>query len=119
VRESDPNKRDSVTPVGYPMNWTALFTPVITVSCAKSTMPASTSCVVSATLSGIPVPAANITITAWDWGDGTAGATGAGFVNQSHPYAASRAAGGHHVTVSATVPGGSAVGTGTGTAVVR
>ena len=119
VRESDPNKRDSVTPVGYPMNWTAPFTPVITVSCAKSTRPASSSCVVSATLSGMPVPAANITITAWDWGDGTAGATGAGFVNQSHPYAAPRAAGGHHVTVSATVPGGSAVGTGTGTAVVR
>jgi len=119
VRESDPNKRDSVTPVGYPMNWTAPFTPVVTVSCAKSTMPASTSCVVSATLSGMPVPAANITITAWDWGDGTAGATGVGFVDQSHPYAAPRAAGGHHVTVSATVPGGSAVGTGTGAAIVR
>jgi hypothetical protein len=98
---------------------TAPFTPVITVSCANAPMPASSSCVVSASLSGVPVPAANIMITAWDWGDGTAGATGAGFVNQSHPYAVPRTAGGHHVIVSATVPGGIAVGTGTGTAVVR
>jgi hypothetical protein len=119
VRESDPYKKPSVTPVGYPMTMTAPFTPVITVSCANAPMPASSSCVVSATLSGVPVPAANITITAWDWGDGTAGATGAGFVKQSHPYAAPRAAGGHHVTVSASVPGGSAVGTGTGTAILR
>jgi hypothetical protein len=117
VRESDPNRKESVTLVGYPSIVTAPFTPVITVSCANATMPASSSCVVSATLSGMPVPAANITITAWDWGDGTAGATGAGFVNQSHRYAAPRAAGGHRVIVWATVPGGIAAGT--GTAVVR
>ena len=119
VRQSDRNKYAAQTPVGYPMTMTAPFTPLITVTCANATMPASSSCVVSAALSGTPVPAANTTITAWDWGDGTAGATGAGFVNQSHTYAATRAAGGHHVIVSATVPGGSVVGTGTGTAVVQ
>jgi len=98
--------------------------PVITVNCGTATLGATppanrTTCNVSATLGGTPIQANLITITAWGWGDNTAGATGTGAVIQSTTYTATSGAGGYHVVVSATVPGGSGAGIGTGIAVVQ
>ena len=103
------------TPVGVPAYLMPGPAPVVTVTCAGQAR--STACLVSATLNDVPVPVGNITITSWDWGDGTMGATGTGseFVSQSRTYAATKRADGYRITVAATVAGSGRPATGSTT----
>jgi hypothetical protein len=84
-------------------------TPVVTVSCAQQTAPPVTAhCVVSATLSGSPVPSGNITGATWDFGG--AGVTTASGNEGDHTYTGPAT---YQVLVSnVTVTGTSKKGTG-------
>lgn len=92
--------------------------PDITVNCGTVTRPGSTTCAVSAKLSGVTVAAGRITSVTWDFGDGSPTATGTTTTNtNTHSYVG--AATYTVVVTDVVVTGTTATGSGSGIAVVQ
>jgi PKD repeat protein len=92
--------------------------PDITVSCGTVTRPGSTTCSVSAKLSGVTVAASRITSVVWDFGDGSPTAISTTTTNTStHTYLG--AATYTVVVTDVVVTGTTAKGSGSGTALVQ
>jgi hypothetical protein len=92
--------------------------PDITVSCGTVTRPGSTTCSVSAKLSGVTVAASRITSVVWDFGDGSPTAVSTTTTNtNTHTYLG--AATYTVVVTDVVVTGTTAKGSGSGTALVQ